>query len=301
MHYQYENLATEKTNLSTEHIDECDALGIVTCINRQDKLVAQAVEAVLPQIAKAVEAIERSFYAGGRLIYLGAGTSGRLGVLDASECPPTFGTDPRQVQGYIAGGDQALRSAVEGCEDDGDAGKALIRQLEIGLHDVVVGISASGSAAYVIEAIRQAKSQGAVTVGVVTNENSRLEQECDITIAPLVGPEAITGSTRMKSGTAQKMVLNMLSTAAMIRTGKVYGNLMVDVQANNRKLEDRALRIVMQVTQLERAECRKALEAAGMNAKKAILLLKTGEDIQGVEKRLEKAGGHLRKALLGEQ
>lgn len=297
MDYQYGGLDTEKSNIDTARIDEYDALGIVSCINTQDKQVALAVEKVLPQIAKAVSAIEKGFREGGRLFYIGAGTSGRLGVLDASECPPTFGVDPQMVQGYIAGGDTALRAAVEGCEDDGNAGAALIEKLCVGIHDTVVGISASGSAAYVVEAVRAARTRGAVTVGLATNAHSLLESACDIAIVPLVGSEPIMGSTRMKSGTAQKMVLNMLSTASMVRMGKVYGNLMVDVQAKNKKLEDRAVRIVMQATGMPRPLCTQALQEAGKNAKTAILMLKTGMDAAHAERSLMQVNGYLKKAL----
>ncbi len=297
MGFQYSTLDTEKSNLDTLAIDEYDTMNIVTCINNQDKQIAFAVEKVLPQIAQAVDVIEKNFLNGGRLIYVGAGTSGRLGVLDASECPPTFGTPPQLIQAYIAGGDAALRTAIEGCEDNGADGQRLMKELEIGTHDTVVGLSASGSAAYVIDAIRQAHIQGASTIGVITNANSILEKYCDIAIVPLVGPEPILGSTRLKSGTAQKMVLNMLSTASMIRMGKVYGNLMVDVQANNKKLEDRALRIVMQATELDRETCEQALLAANKKAKTAILMLKTGKNAEQAEKCLAQSGGHLKKAL----
>lgn len=297
MDYQYGGLDTEKSNMDTAHIDEYDALGIVSCINAQDKQVALAVEKVLVQIAQAVCAIEKGFREGGRLLYIGAGTSGRLGVLDASECPPTFGVDAQMVQGYIAGGDIALRAAAEGCEDDGNAGAALIEELDVGAHDTVVGISASGSAAYVLEAVRAARARRATTVGLATNAHSLLESACDIAIVPLVGPEPIMGSTRMKSGTAQKMVLNMLSTASMIRLGKVYGNLMVDVQAKNKKLEDRAVRIVMQATGMPRPLCEQALQQAGKNAKTAILMLKTGMDASHAERSLTQANGYLKKAL----
>ena len=234
-------LSTEGINEDTRNIDLCSTEEMVAMINRQDALVAGAVAAEQQHIARAVDLIYQCFKKGGRLIYLGAGTSGRLGVLDASECQPTFGVSPEMVQGYIAGGDTALRCPVEGCEDSEADGRNLADSLEVGETDAVVGITASGSAPYVLAALRRAKERGSVTIGVCTNAHSRLEALCDVTIAPLVGPEVISGSTRMKSGTAQKMVLNMLTTCSMIKLGKVYGNLMVDLKASNLGISAEAL------------------------------------------------------------
>ena len=244
-----------------------------------------------------MDLIYQCFKKGGRLIYLGAGTSGRLGVLDASECQPTFGVSPEMVQGYIAGGDTALRCPVEGCEDSEADGRNLADSLEVGETDVVVGITASGSAPYVLAALRRAKERGSVTIGVCTNAHSRLEALCDVTIAPLVGPEVISGSTRMKSGTAQKMVLNMLTTCSMIKLGKVYGNLMVDLKASNRKLEDRAKRLIIHATGVDPACAGRALEAAGGHVKLAILMIKSGLDAPSAGALLERCEGRLAQAI----
>lgn len=294
---RYESLVTESVNPATSGIDSCSTLEMLTLINDQDQAVPNAVRAQLPQIAQAVDLIVDRLQRGGRLIYVGAGTSGRLGVLDASECPPTFSTPPELVQAYIAGGDVALRTAVEGCEDDADAGAALAASLSLTERDVLVGITASGTAPYVLGAVRRAKEAGAATVALVNNEDAPLSRLCDVTIAPVVGPEVILGSTRMKSGTAQKLVLNMLSTGSMIRLGKVYGNLMVDVHVSNRKLYDRAVRIVARAAQVDRAAAQAALEAAGRNVKAAILMLETGLDLEAARQALERCGGSLARAI----
>jgi len=290
-------LATESVNEDTRNIDRCSSLDMVTMINRQDALVAGAVGAEAPNIARAVDLIYDRFQAGGRLIYLGAGTSGRLGVLDASECLPTFGVDPDMVQGHIAGGDIALRRPVEGCEDSREEGIALIHKLNVGPADAVVGITASGSAPYVLAALERAGELGAATIGLCTNANSRLEGLCDVTIAPLVGPEVISGSTRMKSGTAQKMVLNMLTTCSMIKLGKVYGNLMVDLKASNRKLEDRARRLIVHATGVDSASAGEYLERAGSHVKLAILMIETGLDGPDAQRLLDDCGGRLAQAI----
>ncbi len=247
--------ATDQNPLTTEAINpahaDIDSLATETrlrLMNAEDALVAAAVEREIPAIARAVHRAAASFRAGGRLIYVGAGTSGRLGVLDASECPPTFGVAPSLVQGLIAGGRGAMFQAVEGAEDDPDLGAAAIIEADVNEHDTVVGISASGQAPFVLGALRQAAKRGAATVALTNNRPSEMEAIASITIAPVVGPEILAGSTRLKSGTAQKMVLNMISTGAMIEIGKTYGNLMVDVQATNRKLQARAVRIIRQVT-----------------------------------------------------
>lgn len=239
----FSELTTEQINPATAHIDECTTLEMVTLINDEDKKVAVAVERVLPEIARAVDAIAESFSRGGRLFYIGAGTSGRLGVLDASECPPTFGVNPEMVQGLIAGGEGALIRAVEGAEDNRSLAETDLTAKNFCAADLLVGITASGRTPYVLGGVEFAKKIGATTVGVSCVENSALAKAVDIAITPVTGAEALTGSTRMKAGTATKMVLNMLTTAAMIKIGKVRGNLMICVQATNEKLRDRLNRI----------------------------------------------------------
>ncbi|MBQ6759740.1 MAG: N-acetylmuramic acid 6-phosphate etherase [Selenomonadaceae bacterium] len=239
----FSELTTEKVNPATAHIDECTTLEMVKLINDEDKKVAAAVENVLPEVAKAVDAIAESFLRGGRLFYIGAGTSGRLGVLDASECPPTFGVKPDMVQGLIAGGEGALIHAVEGAEDNFNLAAEDLTSRNFCAADVLVGITASGRTPYVLGGVDFAKKLGAITVGVSCVEDSALAKVVDIAITPVTGAEALTGSTRMKAGTATKMILNMLTTAAMIKIGKVRGNLMVCVQATNDKLRDRIKRI----------------------------------------------------------
>ena len=290
-------LATERINEETTRIDSCSTEEMVELINRQDALVAGAVEKEKRHIAEAVDLISGRFRAGGRLIYLGAGTSGRLGVLDASECFPTFGVDPDVVQGYIAGGDVALRHPVEGCEDSEEDGAALVDGLKAGPADAVVGITASGSTPYVLAALRRARERKAVTIGLCTNAHSRLEEVCDVCIAPEVGPEVISGSTRMKSGTAQKMVLNMLTTCSMIKLGKVYGNLMVDLKASNRKLEDRAKRLIVHATGADEKKAERYLSLAGGHVKLAILMIESGLDAQRSRTLLDRCEGHLARAI----
>ena len=290
-------LATERVNEETRNIDTCSTLDMVSMINRQDALVAGAVGREAEHIAQAVDLIYGRFQQSGRLIYLGAGTSGRLGVLDASECPPTFGVDPSMVQGYIAGGDVALRKAVEGCEDSREDGIALMDSLKVCSRDAVVGITASGSAPYVLAALERARELGAATIGLCTNAHSKLESRCDVTIAPLVGPEVISGSTRMKSGTAQKMVLNMLTTCSMIKLGKVYGNLMVDLKASNKKLEDRARRLIIHATGVDADTAGVYLQKAGGHVKLAILMVKTGLEAEPAQALLDRCGGRLAQAI----
>ena len=290
-------LETERINEDTRNIDTCTTLEMVEMINRQDAGVAAAVAAQKTQIAQAIDLIVPKLKSGGRLIYLGAGTSGRLGVLDASECVPTFGVSPELVQGYIAGGDTALRHAAEGCEDSTAEGEALIERLDVGEKDAVVGITASGSAAFVLAALQRAKTRGAAVIGLCTNPHTRLEALCDVCIAPEVGPEVITGSTRMKSGTAQKMVLNMLSTCAMVHLGKVYGNLMVDLRASNKKLEDRACRLVMHAAGTDADTAARYLALAGGHVKLAILMLETQTDAAAAQAALDRCEGHLAAAI----
>lgn len=290
-------LTTEEINPISIDIDQCETREIVARINEQDKLVAEAVAKVLDQISLAVDSIDSRLKDGGRLFYIGAGTSGRLGVLDASECPPTFSSDPELIQGFIAGGDMALRYAVEGAEDDENAGAELIREKKISRKDIVLGITASGSAPYVIGAIRQAGEMGALTIGLVNNNISLLQKICDITIAPIVGPEIISGSTRMKSGTAQKMVLNMISTTVMIKQGKVYGNLMVDLKASNKKLKQRSIRMIQRATGVSSEHAIQVLEEACGHVKLAIMMIKSGLSKKQAEELLTQKEGHLKAAL----
>lgn len=290
-------LATERRNPASANIDCMSPLEIVTLMNAEDAGVANAVEAELPAISAAVEAIAERLRGGGRLIYIGAGTSGRLGVLDASECPPTFSTPPGMVIGWIAGGPSALTDAVEELEDDIDAGRTDIGRLEITAADAVVGITASGRTPFVLGAVMEANARGALTIGLACNQHSALGRLVQIMIAPLVGPEVIAGSTRLKAGTAQKMVLNMLSTGSMILLGKTFGNLMVDLRATNRKLRARATRIVQDATGLAGPEAAAVLEAAGGEAKTAIVAAVVGDDPATARARLAEAGGSVRAAL----
>lgn len=290
-------LTSEGRNPDTLDIDTQSALDIVTAINAQDKQVPAAVEKVLPAIAAAVEMIESALRRGGRLIYTGAGTSGRLGVLDASECPPTFSVPHGLVVGLIAGGEAAMFQAQEGAEDNARQGEQDLRDINLSGKDVVVGIAASGRTPYVIGGLRYARSLGAGTVALACNTGSAIGREADIAIEPEVGPEVITGSTRLKAGTAQKLVLNMLSTAAMIRMGKVYQNLMVDLHASNQKLEARAIRIVMQATGADEATAANALAAADSEVKLAILMLLSGLNKTEARARLQRGQGVLRRAL----
>lgn len=290
-------LTTETINQNTLSIDECTTEQMLHLINDQDAIVPGAVAAEIPQIVKAVDILHQVLRNGGRMFYIGAGSSGRLGVLDASECPPTFGVDPTMVQGHIAGGDVALRNAVEGCEDDAEEGIALIEKLAVTPKDAVVGISASGSARFVIAAVERARELGAATIGIVNNKDSRLEPACDVCISPVVGPEVIMGSTRMKAGTAQKLVMNMLTTGAMVKLGKTYNNLMVDLKASNIKLQDRSIRIIQAATGANAETAQKALENASMNCKLAILMIKTGLNASMAEQLLDRHEGSLKKAI----
>lgn len=293
----WELLATEAQNSESQELDTLPPLEAVRLMNRMDRDVSATVEAILPDIARAVDRIGAALRDGGRLFYIGAGTSGRLGVLDASECPPTFSTEPWQVQGIMAGGDDALRNPIEGAEDDGPAGAAAMDEREVGPQDVVVGISASGSAPYVRGALRRARERGAVTVGIANNRPAALEAESDIALLAVTGPEILSGSTRLKAGTAQKMILNMLSTLGMVQAGKVYGNLMVDVKPTNRKLRDRAVRIVCRVCGCGDAEALAALEAGGWRVKVALVMLQSSLSADDAILRLERSGGFVRRAL----
>ncbi|WP_018756913.1 N-acetylmuramic acid 6-phosphate etherase [Paenibacillus terrigena] len=290
-------LTTEAINETTRIIDECSTEEMVRLMNEQDATVPGAVAAEIPQIARAVDILHHALKNGGRMFYVGAGSSGRLGVLDASECPPTFGINPMIVQGHIAGGDGALRTAVEGCEDNAEEGIALIERCGVTDKDVVIGITASGSAQFVIAGLTKAKEIGAATIGVVNNKNSRLEPVCDVCIAPVVGPEVIMGSTRLKAGTAQKLVLNMLTTCTMVKLGKTYNNLMVDLKASNKKLRDRSVRIIRSATGVDAGTAAVYLESASMSCKLAIMMIKTGLDAKEAEQVLEQFDGSLKKAI----
>lgn len=290
-------LTTEKINQNTKNIDTLDTLKMLEVINMEDSKVALAVKNEIPNIAKAVDLVSSRLKEGGRLFYVGAGTSGRLGVLDASECPPTYGTDPDMVQGLIAGGNEAVFKAVEGAEDSEEMGRQLIHDKKICKKDVVAGITASGRTPFVLGAVREAEKNGISTIGISNNENSIIKKEADIAITPVVGPEVVMGSTRMKSGTAQKLVLNMITTASMIKLGKVYGNLMVDLNANNSKLVDRAVRIVMYATDADEDKAEKCLKEADFNSKLAIVMIKTNTKKEEAEKLLEKADGFVTNAI----
>ena len=291
------HLVSEGRNPDTMDIDLLSSQETVERLNQQDKQVPLAVEAVLPQIAQAVDKITAAFKQGGRLIYLGAGTSGRLGVLDASECPPTFGVSDQMVIGLIAGGKEAMFTAQEGAEDNATLGAHDLQQIDFSSKDVLVGIAASGRTPYVIGALEYANDLGATTIALSCNPDSPIAEIAQIAISPVVGPEALTGSTRLKSGTAQKLVLNMLTTASMIRLGKSYQNLMVDVRATNRKLIARAVRIVMQATDCQREEAEALLKESHNNAKLAILMHLTGMNYEQATAKLSQSDGFLRRAM----
>ncbi|EMC4026352.1 N-acetylmuramic acid 6-phosphate etherase [Vibrio cholerae] len=291
------HLVSEGRNPDTMDIDLLSSQEIVERLNQQDKQVPLAVEAVLPQIAQAVDKITAAFKQGGRLIYLGAGTSGRLGVLDASECPPTFGVSDQMVIGLIAGGKEAMFTAQEGAEDNATLGAHDLQQIDFSSKDVLVGIAASGRTPYVIGALEYANDLGATTIALSCNPDSPIAEIAQIAISPVVGPEALTGSTRLKSGTAQKLVLNMLTTASMIRLGKSYQNLMVDVRATNRKLIARAVRIVIQATDCQREEAEALLKESHNNAKLAILMHLTGMNYEQATAKLSQSDGFLRRAM----
>ena len=288
---------TEGTNPRSARIDEASTEEVLAIINSDDATVARAVGEEIPRIARALDAIVRQWTRGGRLFYCGAGTSGRLGVLDAAECPPTFGTDPDRVVALIAGGHPALVRSIEGAEDSPEAGARDLSLMDPCKKDAVVGIAASGSTPYVLGAIGLANSLGAVTVGVSCNSGSELERSARYPITPRVGPEIVAGSTRMKAGTAQKLVLNMLSTGLMVRTGCVLGNLMVNVQVRNAKLGRRAIRIVRQVCACDKATASEALEKAGQDVRIAILMLRLELQPAEARKLLARCGGNLRSAL----
>jgi N-acetylmuramic acid 6-phosphate etherase len=294
-----EKLLTEQTNPASASIDTLSTESVLRIMNAEDRLVAGAVEREIPAIARAVDAIVAAFELGGRLFYIGAGTSGRLGVLDASECPPTFNVPPEMVQGIIAGGEAALSQATETTEDDPATGA---RDLEIRgftAGDVLVGIAASGRTPYVLGAVEKARRLGAVTIGVSCTPDSELARAVEIAITPLVGPEVVAGSTRLKAGTAQKLVLNMLSTGAFVRLGYIYGNLMVNVQPKNQKLRDRARRIIAQAAGVSVERAGEWLAEAGGSVRVAIVMAKVGVTREDAERRLAAAKGRVSKALNG--
>ena len=292
-----QKISTERRNPASAHIDELPTLDMVKIVNDEDKKVALAVEKILPEIAKAVDIITDRLSKGGRLFYLGAGTSGRLGILDASECPPTYGVEPELVQGVIAGGVPAIFKAQEGAEDDTELAAKDLAERGFSAADVLVGIAASGRTPYVIGGLKYAQKLGAATIALACSANAVIAGFADIALLPVTGAEVVTGSTRMKAGTAQKLVLNMLSTVTMIKLGKVYGNLMVDVKTSNQKLEERAKNIVMEATGCSREESIAALTEAKGNAKLAIFLHLTGADYVEGQAALAAAHGHLAVAL----
>lgn len=292
------SLPTEQPNPASSKIDRMSPLEIVHLMNAEDTRIPLAVEKELPQIARAIEGIAaRLRHLRGRLIYVGAGTSGRLGVLDASECPPTFNTRPEQVMGIIAGGAEALTRAVEGAEDSLEAGSAKMRDISVGARDAVVGLAASGRTPYVLGAVTYARREGALTIGIACNSQTPLARNVEIMIAPLVGPEVVSGSTRLKAGTAQKMVLNMLSTGSMILLGKTYGNLMVDVQTSNQKLRLRAIKIVQLATDLDEQTATNLLQQADGETKTAILMGLTHLPLPEARQQLATHHGVIRSTL----
>jgi len=297
---EFARLATEQRNPRTTDLDRLEVGALLELISDEDRAVHAAVAHELPAIAKAVDLVVQTFREGGRLIYVGAGTSGRLGVLDASECPPTFGSDPEQVQGIIAGGYAALVRAVEGAEDREQEGEAAMLEKKVGPKDTVIGLAASRRTPFVVAALRVAKRLGARTAYVTCTPRSEFKLDVDVAICPEVGPEVLMGSTRMKAGTAQKLTLNMITTAAFVRTGKAYENMMVDLMATSEKLVERSRRTVMMVTGVDHEAAGRAIEAAGKSVKTAIVMVKLGCTRAEAEDRLRRAGGFVRTALGGQ-
>jgi len=290
-------LGTEQANLATAGLDTRSAREIAEIINAEDARVASAVARALPEIARAIDAIAQALSSGGRLIYVGAGTSGRIAALDAAECPPTFNTDPEMVQFIMSGGERALGRAAEASEDWPALGRRDIAKRKPGKHDVVVGVSASGRTPYTVAALRYARSHGATTVAVTNNRGSWLERVAGMAIVADVGPEVVAGSTRMKAGTAQKLILNMLSTGAMARLGYVYGNLMVNVHVKNKKLWERGVTILEEAAGIRRAAADRALKAAGRSVPVALVMLKAGVSKAEARRRLKAARGNVRRAI----
>ncbi len=294
---EIKSLITESPNPETENIDSKSTKKILELINKEDQKIAKEVKKTIPQIVKGVDLIVSSLKGGGRLFYIGAGTSGRLGVLDSAECPPTFGTDPKKISGIIAGGYKTLVRSKEGVEDDFSSGEEDLKKRNLNKCDVVVGIAASRRTPYVLGALKYAKKIKAKTIFLFCNPSSQLEIKPDVVISPVLGPEVIAGSTRMKAGTAQKLILNMLSTCAMIKLGKVYKNLMVDLQAKSKKLEERSKRIIMILTGLDYEKAGVYLKKADGKVKKALLMILAKVDKKEAEKRLKKSMGFVREAL----
>lgn len=290
-------LTTEQRNPETMNLDQMTPLEIAETMNRQDAKVIEAVKEVLPQVAKVIEWTTEAISSGGRIIYMGAGTSGRLGVLDAVECPPTFGVSPDVVVGLMAGGERAFVKAVEGAEDSETLGTEDLKNIGLNEKDVVIGIAASGRTPYVIHALRYARSIGVKTAIIACNRDSEMSKEADIAIEPVTGPEVLTGSTRLKAGTAQKLILNMISTGSMVGSGKAYENLMVDVMQSNEKLKTRAENIVMEATGCEREKARTAIDEAKGSVKLAITSILLDTPVEEAEKALAEAKGHIRKAI----
>ena len=288
---------TEQRNPRSRGLDKKSTLAILSILNREDRRVAHAVRKELPTIARAVDAIVQRLESGGKLFFVGAGTSGRLAVLEAAECPPTFGTSPKMVQALIAGGDRAIRVAAERAEDSATKGERDLAAVAVAKSDVVVGLAASGATPYVLGAITLGRHRGALTIGVTSNPNSRLAREPDIAIVPRTGPEAIAGSTRLKAGTAQKMVLNLLSTAAMVRLGRVYDNWMIWVALTNKKLQQRGARILEEAAGVSTSMAARTLRQAGHNLPAALIMLKTGADPGQAKRLLARSGGNVRRAL----
>lgn len=291
------NMVTESRNQASLSIDKLSTIDMLKIINQEDQKVALAVEKTLPEIALAVDKIVQAFQKKGRLIYIGAGSSGRLGVLDASECPPTYGTPTDQVIGLIAGGTDAIFKAVENAEDCSDLGQTDLKSIHFNQNDILVGIAASGRTPYVLGAMEYAKSLGAIVVSLCCNPNTKLTQLADIAITPIVGAEVITGSSRMKAGTAQKMILNMLTTASMIKSGKVFSNLMVDVAATNAKLIERQINIVMQATDCSRLQAEEALQQAKQHCKTAIVMILMQVNAKQAQNLLEQHKGFIHQVI----
>ncbi|MBI3945768.1 MAG: N-acetylmuramic acid 6-phosphate etherase [Armatimonadetes bacterium] len=292
-----EDLTTEEINPAHSHIDELPVPELLRVMNEEERRVTAAVAAVLPDVARAVELVVFAFRHGGRLFYVGAGTSGRLGALDASECPPTFSVSPELVQAIIAGGPEALQRSIEGAEDSAADGAEQITRAGVASLDVVCGLSASGGTPFVLGAMARARQLGARTIGIAGNRPSEMEAVADVMITPITGPEIISGSTRLKAGTAQKVILNMLSTAAMVRTGKVYGNLMVDVRPVSRKLVDRAQRIIRVAAGVDEARARELFDQSGGRPKVAIVMHRRGCSAEDAERLLARSGGFVKAAL----
>ncbi|GGM28083.1 N-acetylmuramic acid 6-phosphate etherase [Paraliobacillus quinghaiensis] len=292
-----DKMTTEQQNSKTMNLDQMSVLEALTVMNQEDQKVAKAIEPVLPSIEKAVTSIIAAFESDGRLIYVGAGTSGRLGVLDAAECPPTFGTSHEKVVGLIAGGERAFTKAVEGAEDNESMAEQDLKDIQLKENDIVVGLAASGRTPYVIGALNYANAIGAETVAVACNQNSEIGKVASTPIEVTTGPEVLSGSTRLKAATAQKLILNMLSTISMVGIGKVYQNLMVDLQTTNQKLETRALRIVMAATEVDSETAKEKLKEGGGNVKLAITMILLDCDAETAKGRLQKSNGHVRKTL----